>query len=191
MSTDRLFIAIPFNTAERSFLQREMDELRASRSFRKWVHPEDLHITLCFLGDTDPQTAEQVKSSLTSLTKPIRPFRLQFGGLGTFGKPDAPSILWKGLSGQMEPLRQLQARIVQAMEPLGFEPENRPYRPHITLAKKYTGEAPYTEAPLQDIEGSNGESASWTVDRIVLFRTHMYRQPMYETIGIYPLEGSL
>ncbi|WP_051620883.1 RNA 2',3'-cyclic phosphodiesterase [Paenibacillus sp. UNC451MF] len=189
MNKDRLFIAIPIMTEQRSILQIKMEELQSLHPFKKWVHPEDLHITLCFLGDTDPDTAEKVKDTLLELTASIQTFRLDLGELGTFGKPNAPKILWVGVHGEMEPLRHLQALIEQAMEPLGFKAENRTYRPHITIAKKYVGEADFSEALLLTAEQSAQRPARWTVQQIVLYRTHMDSQPMYEIIGSFPLGG--
>ncbi|WP_282937064.1 RNA 2',3'-cyclic phosphodiesterase [Paenibacillus sp. RC67] len=190
MEKDRLFIAIPIEPEQRSILLTEMEAIQSLHSFRKWVHPEDLHITLSFLGDTDPDTAEKVKDTLSAITEPVPSFRLELGELGTFGKPSSPNILWVGVSGDMEPLRQLQAQIEHAMEPLGFMPENRPYRPHITIAKKNTGDEDFSKALLPTPERSEERSSSsWIVRRIVLFRTHMHQQPMYEILGTFPLDG--
>lgn len=187
MNKDRLFIAIPIEGEQRALLHREMEQLQPLSPFRKWVHPEDLHITLCFLGDTDPDTAAKVKDALSALTKSAASFRLKLGSPGTFGKAHAPNILWMGVRGDMEPLQQLQAQIVQRLEPLGFRPEDRPYRPHITMAKKYAGKKDFSEALLPTFGRSESDS-SWDVKHIVLFRTHMHLQPMYEVIGSFPLQ---
>lgn len=193
MTKDRLFIAIPVGKEQRSVLRQLQHALQSAIPFGKWVYPDDLHITLKFLGDTDADIAGQVMDKLKNTTAAARPFRLELMELGTFGKPSAPSILWMGIRGEMEALGAIQAEVEASVAPLGFAPEDRPFRPHITIARKYKGDAAFSGAMLQNSSAATGgtfvDTSGWTVDRVVLYRTHMGRQPMYEAVATFQLGG--
>lgn len=174
----RLFIAIPLPEVVSDSITRWAEELRTHVSFRKWVHPQDYHITLQFLGDTKVGRVESVLSSLRTVAAEQEPIELSLQGAGVFGPASAPRILWAGISGELEKLELLQQRVTSAMTPLGFIAEDRPYRPHITTARKFTGGN--ITAELVRVEP---EPVSWKADGLVLFRTNMHSSPMYETMG--------
>ncbi|MCS7462770.1 RNA 2',3'-cyclic phosphodiesterase [Paenibacillus doosanensis] len=187
MTKDRLFIAIPVPPQPRSELSKLMEQLQPKLAFRKWVYPDDLHITLTFLGDTDTVTADKVKAAMNDAASAGAPFRLQLGRLGTFGRPPAPSVLWMGVQGELDALHSLQSRIEQSVMPLGFRPEDRPYRPHITIARKYADESPFPPAAELDSEWMRSGESSWSCSQFVLYRTRMNHQPMYEILARFSM----
>ncbi|ULL14223.1 RNA 2',3'-cyclic phosphodiesterase [Paenibacillus sp. H1-7] len=190
MSTDRLFIAIPVGGAQRTALQQLGNTLQSALPFSKWVHPHDLHLTLKFLGDTDPVTAKRVREKLREITAGSQPFSLGLNELGTFGRPSSPSILWMGVRGDMNALAALHAKVETAVAPLGFAPEDRPFRPHITMARKYKGEAAFPEAELRNAAADALSTPSeWMAEHVILYRTHLGRQPMYEALDTFVLGG--
>ncbi|WP_244562941.1 RNA 2',3'-cyclic phosphodiesterase [Paenibacillus uliginis] len=174
----RLFIAIPLPKVVSDSITRWTQELGTQLSFRKWVHPQDYHITLQFLGDTKAGSVESVLSSLRTIAAAQQPIQLSLQGAGVFGPASAPRILWAGISGELKKLEHLQQRVTSAMAPLGFAAEDRPYRPHITAARKLT------DGNINsDLLRAGPEPASWTADGLVLFRTNMHSSPMYEIMG--------
>jgi 2'-5' RNA ligase len=187
-SVDRLFIGIPLGAEQRSAIQRQKETLQHKFSFQKWVHPDDLHITLKFLGETDNSTTEKIIDLLKELAAAQSPFTLGLNELGIFGKPSAPSILWMGIQGELSVLSALQAQIEFKVEPLGFAREDRPYSPHITLARRYQGHDPFSKelltAAAVDLKQFHD---SWAVGGIILYRSRLNRQPMYEAIETFPL----
>jgi 2'-5' RNA ligase len=76
---------------------------------------------------------------------------------------------------------------VEAMKPLGFIPEQRPYKPHLTLARNYAGGVPFEQSFLQIGESVSGTAWSWQADTITLYRSNPRVKPSYEPIGVYPL----
>lgn len=88
------------------------------------------------------------------------------------------------MTGQRESLDQLYQSILQATEPLGFKPEERPYRPHITLARSYTGEQ---SIPPSIWQPNDRCSELWEVGEFVLYATRMGQKPMYQIIQKFPL----
>jgi 2'-5' RNA ligase len=185
---DRLFIAAPVGVEQRAGILQHKAALQRKLSFQKWVHPEDLHITIKFLGDSERNTTEQIKALLRELASVHSPFTLGLNKLGVFGKPSSPSILWIGLEGELSVLSSLQAQVETGVELLSFAREERSYSPHITLARRYQGTQPISKELLTD---AYLEIASiprqWTVEQLVLYRSHLNRQPMYEPLEVFSL----
>lgn len=177
-SKRRLFIAVPLSSQVRSSIDAWCQDNQDTLAFNKWVHPEDYHITVQFLGDTDSSKVGDIGSLMREAVLGITPFSLEASGCGTFGRPALPSILWAGVKGDLDALHQLQHRVVQANQSLGYVPEDRPYRPHISIARKHHMDKTLTQELLK----AAPTFGSWTVDKLVLFRTRMHESPMYEVV---------
>ncbi|WP_055105702.1 RNA 2',3'-cyclic phosphodiesterase [Paenibacillus ihumii] len=179
----RLFIAVPLPDEVKNRLndwcQKRQDELK----FRKWVHPADYHITVQFLGDTPSSRVQAILEGLREAVSGIEPFQLEAAGIGAFGRPAQPRVLWSGVQGDLAALHGLQSRVTAVNTRLGYVAEERPYAPHITLARKFA-EAERLKEPLTNKGISFGD---WTNDTILLYRTRVTVSPMYEVVGIVPL----
>ncbi|SFM08290.1 RNA 2',3'-cyclic phosphodiesterase [Salibacterium qingdaonense] len=157
-----------------------------SLSFKNWVHPDDYHITLFFLGAADTYTVQQTMELLQQSCAAHSAFTMQAGGIGYFGPRQAPKVLWARTACPQE-LQHFQQRVAASCVSAGFTEEKRQYRPHITLARKWTETSSFSERfdclpALETIE--------WTVKEAVLFRTHPHRIPKYERMGTFPLAES-
>ncbi|NOU92165.1 RNA 2',3'-cyclic phosphodiesterase [Paenibacillus sp. LMG 31456] len=188
MNKARLFLALPLREEHSAYLEQLMRTLQPKLSFQKWVHKDDLHITLKFLGDTDIHAMPSIQSLMNQVALNISPFQLNLHALGVFGKPLTPSILWVGVGGDLTALNVLQAQTESAMSSLDFTLEDRTYNPHITIARKYLGDGAFSKTAL---DWANNElklsPMQWTADKIVLYRTHLGHKPMYEAVDTYPL----
>jgi RNA 2',3'-cyclic 3'-phosphodiesterase len=135
----RLFLAFDLPTAVRNALatlgQRLKPECRAAR----WVRPESLHVTLKFLGETDPQKVPAIRAALAPI-RSAEPVAMEFRVLGFFPNEFKPRVLWCGVQATPN-LVALAAAIEQALEPLGFARETRTFSPHLTLARMEPGDA--------------------------------------------------
>ncbi len=100
---------------------------------------------------------------------------------GTFGDPRSPSILWRGLEGDLAALSVLQENVESAMESLGFQREKRPFRPHLTLARKYKNSAPFQPQLLEQYR-LQAQPLDWDVSGLVLLQTRFGWSPMYEEV---------
>ncbi|MDF2959805.1 MAG: 2-5 ligase [Paenibacillus sp.] len=188
MNRDRLFIALPLGQEQKSVLKKLMESLQPKLPFQKWVHQDDLHITLKFLGDTDSAEKTRVQTLIKETAASLTPFSLTLKRPGTFGKPMAPSILWVGVGGDLAALGTLQSQIEIAMKSMDIAMEDRTYSPHITIARKYTGKAPFSKEALSTADSEIiPEAVQWTADRIVLYRSHIGSNPMYEAIDQFML----
>ncbi|SFP53666.1 RNA 2',3'-cyclic phosphodiesterase [Salibacterium halotolerans] len=158
-------------------------EAAPSLSFKNWVHPEDYHITLFFLGAADTSTVQQTIELLHHSCAASSVFTMQAGGIGYFGPRKVPKVLWADTSCPEE-LQHLQQRVAGSCVSAGFTEEKRKYRPHITLARKWTETFSFSERfdYLPALE-----TMEWTVKEAVLFRTHPHRTPKYERVETFPL----
>lgn len=123
----RLFTAIEIPEATRIRLSL----LRAPIGGAKWVQPENMHITLRFVGDIDGRTADDLADLLADASVP--PFTVSISGGGAFGGRD-PRVLWAGVNGGQE-LDALYRANERAARAAGLDPDPRDFRPHVTLAR--------------------------------------------------------
>ncbi|WP_068615113.1 RNA 2',3'-cyclic phosphodiesterase [Paenibacillus tuaregi] len=174
----RIFIAVPLADTLKGTLDDWAKTYQSQGMFRKWVHPSDLHITVQFLGDTPTSNLKKLGEMLREAVKGFGAIQLEAKGVGTFGRPGQPSILWAGVGGETTRLGELHRLVTGATSRLGYIPEERAYQPHITLARKYQGDVPFVQGALE-IPAGFGE---WTAETLVVYRTRMGQSPMYEVI---------
>ena len=133
----RTFVAIELTDVLHHALsdaQAQFKRDRAARSVR-WVAPENIHITLKFLGDVDADRMPALQRALTDACAGSAPFTLTIGGAGAFPNPRHPNVVWIGARGQTEIAAQLAQKIDEACFALGFPREERPFSPHLTLGR--------------------------------------------------------
>lgn len=178
LKTSNYFVAISLPDTVKRELKQKSEKQREKYVYRKWVDERDYHITLKYLGACPPQQLTLIKRQLTEAVRNASPFTLFLHGAGCFGRNDAPRVLWAGVRGERDALHRLQAAVEKAMVAIGFPAEDRPYRPHVTLARQYQGESvPFSEQAAQ--WGADWSGESWTVRTVVLYRSEPGQTPMY------------
>ena len=100
----------------------------------RWVPPENLHVTLWFIGEVSDDRANAIREALNTPFE-VAPFSLQTQGLGAFPPSGPPRVFWLGVSAGQQELTSLHAQLATRLVPLGFEREHRAYSAHITLAR--------------------------------------------------------
>jgi len=131
----RTFIAINVPPAVLDTITRIQNRFKSLGLHASWVKPGNIHLTLKFLGDTDPDRISGIQNKLTETLAPFEPFRLSLDSAGVFPDTKNPRILWVGLKDGDGTLKVLQTAIEKALESVGFPVEQRPYSPHLTLAR--------------------------------------------------------
>lgn len=101
----------------------------------KWVDPDGIHLTLKFLGNITADRIEGITRAIEEAVRGISPFQLKVKELGVFPNFKRVQVAWVGVSGEVDKLAQLQKRIESNLTPLGFAPESRLFKPHLTLAR--------------------------------------------------------
>jgi RNA 2',3'-cyclic 3'-phosphodiesterase len=129
----RLFVALEIPSKVRENLADLLKNLRAVSPQTRWIRPENLHVTLKFIGEVPETKFTAIRSALT-IVRSDQPVTLQFRGLGFFPNEKHPRVFWAGIEASPN-LKILAAEIEQATEKLGIQREKRPFSPHLTLAR--------------------------------------------------------
>lgn len=116
-----------------------MRDLRQEKDGIKWVPEDNLHLTLKFLGEVIDRDVPAVCQAIRNVCQQIDPFALEFAGAGGFPTSDRPRVIWAGIVDGGESLISLVAALETELAKLGFKPEPRDYRPHLTLGRVKSG----------------------------------------------------
>lgn len=158
----RLFLALDLPQAARAAAAKAMAGLKGCGAKVKWVQPQNLHLTLKFLGETHEGLLEAIKQGHERACSGMTAFELGLRGCGAFPRQRRPQVVWLGISGQVEGLAQLAARLEAKMEPLGFAPEKRPFRSHLTLGRLKRGKRGKKKAPVPaELTRAMADMADW------------------------------
>ena len=133
----RAFVAVELPPSLRQALLREMGDLRSSLgdSALRWVRPEAVHLTLCFLGESTPEKLIEVGEIMTQICGRHPPLTAQVGGLGRFPGGSRPRVIWIGVQESSGGLAAVQAELELRIANLGYRSDERPFHPHLTLAR--------------------------------------------------------
>lgn len=157
-----------------------IDELRPLVPGARWVPPENLHVTLAFLGETD--LAAAVSGALGRAVATVPQFASRLRAVGAFPSPRRARVIWVGLEDEASGFARLEEAVRMALEPLGFAPEARPFTAHVTIARL---KAP---APAARIVSAAPVPAAFEVDRVTMFRSRLGRPaPVYDALDTFPL----
>lgn len=131
----RTFIALELSRESQEALGRLIEEVRPELGRLSWVKPENMHLTLKFLGEVAEESIEGIKEALSRIAEEHSKIRYRILGLGCFPNARRPRVLWAGMKGEIEKAAALQAAVEEALSRLGFQKENRRFSPHITVAR--------------------------------------------------------
>lgn len=176
MSSIRAFIAISLPADVQQLLGAVSQELATRVPGRAvaWVRPENIHLTLRFLGDTPLARLDRLTSLLDAVAARHRPFNLALGRLGVFPNERRPRVIWVGLTGD-PPTAALQKDLDAALLPLGWQQDGKPFSPHLTLGR-VKGSHDQIRLPW----GKAVVPTSFTVDRLHLIESELRPQgPLY------------
>lgn len=129
----RAFIAIEISDEVRAALKGVQDELARSRAKVKWTEPENIHVTMKFLGEIDPTQIDAIRTAMAEAATG-GPFDFEVAGVGSFPPHGRPSIIWAGVMDGTR-LSEIAARLEDALAVLGFEKEHRKFAPHLTIGR--------------------------------------------------------
>ena len=177
-------LSLPKDTKER--IQELTQRTWTRDSFKKWVHPDDYHITLAFLGDSSSHQLDEAIEHIEAQVRRFSSFSLELTQFGTYGKIDSPRILWMGLH-HSPSLHHLRELVYDGCKDVGFRLDSRPFSPHITVGRKWNMDIPFSLDSLEKTILHTTESFS--INEVVLYQTHIDRLPKYEAIHTIPLQN--
>ncbi|RME28264.1 MAG: RNA 2',3'-cyclic phosphodiesterase [Candidatus Zixiibacteriota bacterium] len=184
----RLFIAFPLAPPVKQQLAEIIADLRRFDEPVRWVKAENIHLTLRFLGDTDEKLLPRLKEMIISLAPRYQPVEANFSTLGAFPNLRRPRVIWVGLTDLPDYLYELTDEIEKSVRKLGFEPEHRRFKPHLTLGRVKRDRQ--LRALPGEIERYRLSPAGVPLDRLSLFQSTLTPDgPIYKTLTTCLLGG--
>ncbi len=187
----RLFVALDSPEPVRRRIAAMQAELRRAAGRHadevRWVAPENVHLTLQFLGAVPEERLEALRGALAAAAAEARPLALELKGAGGFPSARRPRVVWAGVGGEVVALAGLAAGLGRRLAPLGFPPEDRPLSPHLTLGRAREGRgAPGLGGALAQVASLEG--APWRAEALVLYRSHLSPAgARYQALDRFPL----
>lgn len=179
----RVFVAIfPPPEVQRTLLHAAQGVSIAGNV--RWVHQENIHLTLKFLGDVKPDALESVHKALRKIARHHEPFRIQPSGLGAFPSKKRARVVWSAVAEGSVALSTLAGEIEEALEPFGFGRVQKLYKPHMTLGR-------VRGQPAKLPDGVDVRAPEFTARRLDLVESVLGADgSTYEKLESYPLSGA-
>ena len=186
----RLFVAVVPPRPVLLELRAALTTLPHTDGNLRWRHPESWHITLAFLGEVPRETLPELTERLARAASRATPMELSVAGGGHFDS----RVLWAGVQGDRDRLGRLSETVAAAARRCRLKVDDRPYRPHVTLAG-VRGEDPETHTDLQPYVDRMAafRTPRWLVKEMELFESMTPTTPgrpnIYLSRGRWPLTG--
>lgn len=178
----RLFVGLPLPED----LRQRLAGLASGLPGARWVAPENLHVTLRFLGEVDEGLAEDIDAALTAIH--VSAFAVTVGGIGCFERGRRVHTVWAGVEAG-EAIGHLYEKVESAVVRSGLTPESRKFKAHVTLARLRDTPTRRVGEYIQTRQAFLG--GTFTADRFTLFRSHLGHQGAhYEALVDYPLDAT-
>jgi 2'-5' RNA ligase len=133
--TMRTFIAIDIPDALRSEMNKIIGELKKCGADVRWVKVSSIHLTMKFLGEIPEEVVEKIIKKIEADVPGFDALKIRLAELGGFPNLNRPRVIWLGAMGIGEGLKVLHKEIEKSLQSLGFAPENRDFKPHLTLGR--------------------------------------------------------
>lgn len=137
MTAKRIFIAIDISNKARESATAYINALRADfwRINVGWEHPEKLHFTIRFLGETDEDQLHRVLIAVEKTAHQHQPCQVRIVNTGVFPHPKKPKVLWLGVKQGEDEIVKTNKDLESGLQTAGFAPESRRFHPHLTIAR--------------------------------------------------------
>ncbi|KQX50044.1 MULTISPECIES: RNA 2',3'-cyclic phosphodiesterase [unclassified Streptomyces] len=185
-ATVRVFVALAPPDEAKDELARELGPAYEAYPRMRWNRIEDWHITLAFLGELPAATVPALRAPLAELAASHRPVELALRGGGHFDE----RVLWSGIDGDLDGLHRLAADVRAVVRECGVPFEDRPLRPHLTLARARRDDPSRVVTVAADLAGFRGRG--WRAERLHLVGSDFGRGPgpiRYRDIEAWRFEG--
>lgn len=170
----RSFLAIELPATIRTKIEKIVADLRSTSGDVRWVDPEKIHLTLKFFGNIEESRVDSIVEAIEGPLRSTEPFELTVRGTGAFPSLNNPRVVWIGLTDAKGVLIPLQKEIDASLEKIGFEREDRVFRPHLTMGRVKTSHG--KEGLIRGVEKYREEEmGEFRVEKAVLFRSVLMR----------------
>ena len=168
----RSFLAIELPKPILKKIEEVQGDLRSTHADVRWVNPEKIHLTLKFFGNIEESRIDPIFKSIEEPIRNTLPFSLKVQGVGAFPNLKNPRVIWMGLVDGREILVSFQKQIETQFEEIGFQSEDRPFHPHLTLGRMKSSRG--KEELVGRMERHKEEEfGDIQVERMVLFKSDL------------------
>jgi len=183
MNQFRAFIAIDLPLQIQESIEKQTARLYQSLGddLVRWVPTKNIHLTLKFLGDVAASHVEFIKQNLAQIADSQAPFDLQIGGIGSFPTSKRPRVLWIGIHAPAA-LASLQRNIEAGATRLGYEKEERPFSPHLTLGRVRQA---VDSKSLQKISETVAQTQLGNIGTARVDSVHLYKSDLNSNGSVY------
>ncbi len=189
MARTRTFVGVDIGSDIRARVASLQKKLAAIEPDVKWTETENLHITLCFLGEVDDREIPTVCRLVQGAAKGHAPFPMTVETVGAFPHLRTPRILWVGVNDGADVLTALHDGLEPGFEGLGYRREERRYKPHVTLGR-VRGDKTGPKLAAALAAQANWHAGETTVQEILVMGSHLGPQgPRYTVLGRAKLRG--
>jgi 2'-5' RNA ligase len=185
----RSFLAFELPVEIREQIRVISKELKKTALPVRWVKVDNIHLTILFLGSVDEDTIGDIEEKVNVVVKGFSAFKTKLNAVGAFPHWKRPRVIWIGLNGDIGRLSNLRNKLLEELKVLGFMPEKRPFRPHLTLGR--------FKGPID-----RGEDMKWILDRyrdinsdlyqlneLILYKSDLKPDgPVYTKMATWPLK---
>jgi RNA 2',3'-cyclic 3'-phosphodiesterase len=185
--TLRAFIAVELPENVQAALHLVQEKLKSYQFKATWTRPENIHLTLKFLGDIKQDEVAPIVSVMEQAAKDCRPMTLRSQAIGFFPGVKQPRVLWTGISGQTEALAELQGKIDRGLASLEIPREKKPFTGHLTLGRIKGGGNPGMFIDIMKTY-QNMTTDAFFADSVHLFQSRLMPSgPIYTKLFSVPL----
>lgn len=135
----RSFIAIELSEQIKNYLGRIQDRLKSSGADVKWVNPQNIHLTLKFLGDIEDKTVDKISGILEAASCDKPAFFIRLSSLGAFPNINFPRIIWVGIDKGDQQVKEIAEELQEKIAKIGIPKENKPFSAHLTIGRTKSG----------------------------------------------------
>ncbi|MFC1555996.1 RNA 2',3'-cyclic phosphodiesterase [candidate division KSB1 bacterium] len=165
----RTFIAVEIPETVKNEIADFQNALRKEHFSIRWVRPENLHLTLKFIGDIPESLVEDIKTGVFERGSLYSPFEVSLKGTGVFPTIKRPKVFWAGITQGRDELSTLAEKTENALVKFGIEKDRRPFKPHLTIGR--IKDPRETSGIVRHISVDFFTGIPFTVDRMIFMRS--------------------
>jgi 2'-5' RNA ligase len=184
----RSFLAFELPPEIKEQVRQVSEQLKRSKMDVRWVKPDNIHLTIVFLGDVREGDISAIAGEIEQVCYGFHPFELHLKGLGLFPDRRRPRVLWAGYHGDIERMASLRDVLHERLIPFEIKEEKREFKPHLTIGRfRNPGRG---NEQLDEILGLHDglTSPSFQVGELVLFKSELKPHgPEYTRLESWPL----
>jgi 2'-5' RNA ligase len=190
MSQIRTFVAVEVWPEIRERMKSIVNRLKDTTAKVTWVKPDQMHLTMNFLGDVDMNEIPTVCKAVAEAARPFAPFDIEMAGIGVFPSYENPRTIWLGVGDGAGRLIELHGALERQLGELGFRIEARRFRPHLTIGRVRSLPEGAGQLSGQLKQLADFEAGPMMISEVTVFSSELGRNgPSYEPLGHGELLG--